>query len=592
MQLIHFRSGAYAFYIPCVINDQLYDAWNSSRQDVVLYSQSRNFPTTQAGQDQAWDASIEFAERAKDALRSYGVQSSCIAYWADLDDNFNKYGLLTFPEDATPTGSYAIYPSGTQYAASNYKPLTVGTHTCYCNQTVTEPYGTGIYGPLYVASHTPRASGFIGYGDDSWTCMLIPSSIYKNGYIDTDDIPDEVYSVAVTASAGCGEWMTDEGYKMVARASARVTGTTIVNLKQWLVSYMDGVDVTETDNPFAKAGTVDVTPVPGSMYTGHGGGGSFTRTDDPIPFPSLPAISAVDTGMLTLYVGSPSDMNNLANYLWSGLFDPDTFKKLFASPMEAIIGASIIPVTPPSMPDTILFGNVDTQVPMNRATRQYVIVDCGSIPLAEYWGAYLDYSPFTKIHIYLPYIGYKEINVDEVMGKTLSVKYMVDCLSGAIYAAVMANSKVLYQYSGSCAVQVPLTANNWGQAIGSIIQVAGQAIGGYMAGGPAGAILSGGTSLASNAVSGNLKPEIQRNGSVTGSGGVMAVQMPYIVLEAPRQSMPVNYNKFEGFPSNATLVLGTCRGFTQIEEINLDGIPASQPELAEIESLLKSGVIF
>ncbi len=589
MQLIHFRSGVNGFYIPVIFSDALYDmAVNHIASTLYLYEQDRSFPVTTAGKASAEEWAEEFAERAKDTLRSYGVMDSCIAYWANLDPEKNKYSLFTFPDEQTQSGSYSIYPSGTQYSSANYRPLTVGDSVAYCIRGEGEPYIYGVYGPWYLTEHSNPGAGFWGYGTDSWSVGVLPESIYKDGDIDTSDIPDTVYLTWIGCSVGCYEVMSG----IHATANVGLHATTAYNLKSFLTSYMNGVDVIETDNPFVKAGTMDNTPVPGSMLTGVGGGGAFTRTNDPIPFPSLPAISAVDTGMLTLYVGSASDMHNLANYLWSGLFDPDTFKKLFASPMEAIIGASIIPVTPPSMPATILFGNVDTQVAMSRATSQYVIVDCGSLPLAEYWGAYLDYSPFTKIHIYLPYIGYKEINVDEVMGKTLSVKYMVDCLSGAIYAAVMADSKVLYQYSGSCAVQVPLTANNWGQAIGSIIQVAGQAIGGYMAGGPAGAILSGGTSLVSNAVSGNLKPEIQRNGSVTGSGGVMAVQKPYIVLEAPRQSMPANYNKFEGFPANVTLVLATCKGFTQIEEINLDGVPATEAELAEIESLLKSGVIF
>lgn len=591
MQLIHFRSGANGFYIPCVINDALYEQVAGTNQIIHLYAVSRNFQTTQQGQDDAWATALDYAERVKNTLRTYGVSDTCIAYWSDLNDDYNKFGLFTFPDYATTAGDYPIYPSGTQYATSNYEPLHVSAHDAHCRYSY-PAWSSETAGPVYKAIHTPAAAGFIGYGSDEFSFYVFPSSIVKGGYIDDSDLPQFVYTVTITASVSCREYMTSEGYRMVSTGDVSLSASTNVDLKNWISNYLDGADLITTDNPFEKGGTMDNTPVPGSMFTGQGGGGSFTRTNDPIPFPSLPAISAVDTGMLTLYVGSASDMHNLANYLWSGLFDPDTFKKLFASPMEAIIGASIIPVTPPSMPATILFGNVDTQVPMNRATSQYVIIDCGSVPLAEYWGAYLDYSPFTKIHIYLPYIGYKEINVDEVMGKTLSVKYMVDCLSGAIYAAVMANDKVLYQYSGSCAVQVPLTANNWGQAIGSIIQVAGQAIGGYMAGGPAGAILSGGTSLVSNAVSGNLKPEIQRNGSVTGSGGVMAVQKPYIVLEAPRQSMPANYNKFEGFPANVTLVLATCKGFTQIEEINLDGIPASQPELAEIESILKSGVIF
>lgn len=591
MQLIQFRSGANSFYIPCIINDQLYDLVAGQTRTIYLYQVSRLFDTTQQGQDDAWATALDYAERIKNTLRTYGVPVTCISYWADLDDDYNKFGLFTFPDENTAAGDYPIYPAGTQYSSSDYEPLHVALHSSYCRKSF-PAWDTDTKGPVYSAGHDPAAPGFLGYGSDGFSYSIFPSRIVSDGVINDSDLPEFVYTVGLNAIVGCREFMTSQGYKMEAWAHVYISCSTNVNLKTWISGSLVGAEVWTTDNPFEKGGTMDNTPLPGSVFTGYGGTGSFTRTNDAVPFPSTPAISAINTGLLTLYVGSESDMHNLADYLWSGLFDVDTFKKLFTSPMEAIIGASIIPVTPTNMPATILFGNVDTQVPMARATVQYVVVDCGTISLAEYWGAYLDYSPFTKLHIYLPYIGYKELNVDEFMGKTVGVKYMIDCLSGAIYCAVMASGKVMYQYSGSCATQIPITSANWGQAIGSIIQVAGQAIGGFVSGGTGGALLAGGQSLASNAISGNLKPEIQRNGSVTGSAGFMAVQKPVLVIEAPQQSMPANYNRFEGFPANATMVLKTCRGFTQIEAINLDGLQATENELSEIESLLKRGVIF
>lgn len=357
------------------------------------------------------------------------------------------------------------------------------------------------------------------------------------------------------------------------------------------VKALDGQSV-DKEPPYSEADPFDQGGISG---IGIGGGGTFNRKSDSIGWAVTPSISPADTGLVTLYVGTASDMKGLADFLWSGLFDVDTFKKLFTSPMDCVIGASMLPVTPPNNPSsTIIFGNIDTEVPMAHATTTYVRVDCGSISLTEYWQAYLDYAPYTKVHIYLPFIGFKELNTDEVMGKTIAVKYLIECLSGTfcVQVGVDGGAKILAQYAGSCAIQVPLTANNWGQAIGSVIQVAGQAIGGFASGGAAGALMAGGLGAASSAISGGFKPEIQRNGSVTGAGGWMASMTPYIIIEWPRQSKPMNLNKFEGYPSNDTMLLGTCVGYTKVEEINLDGVPATSPELDEIESLLKGGVLF
>ena len=38
--------------------------------------------------------------------------------------------------------------------------------------------------------------------------------------------------------------------------------------------------------------------------------------------------------------------------------------------------------------------------------------------------------------------------------------------------------------------------------------------------------------------------------------------------------------------------LGDCNGYTEVEEIHLENISATENEISEIENLLKTGVIF
>ena len=90
----------------------------------------------------------------------------------------------------------------------------------------------------------------------------------------------------------------------------------------------------------------DATNEFGTGSTTGGGGGTYTLDSDPIGFPSLPSISATDTGFVTLFAPSSGQMKSLAQFMWSDLFDVATFKKLFTEPMECIIGCSIVPVAP------------------------------------------------------------------------------------------------------------------------------------------------------------------------------------------------------------------------------------------------------
>jgi hypothetical protein len=68
-------------------------------------------------------------------------------------------------------------------------------------------------------------------------------------------------------------------------------------------------------------------------------------------------------------------------------------------------------------------------------------------------------------------------------------------------------------------------------------------------------------------------------------------QYAYLILNRPIQSLPSGFGENFGYPSNVTRTLSALTGFTQVDEVHLNGINATSDELAEIETLLKEGVI-
>ena len=325
--------------------------------------------------------------------------------------------------------------------------------------------------------------------------------------------------------------------------------------------------------------------------TGTGGGtGNFDGTGDDIDIPSLPTLSAVNTNFITLFNPTIEQLKNLANYMWSSGFDLETFKKLFADPMDCILGLSIVPVAVPNGETSIVsVGNISTGVSMTKAASQYVTVDCGTLNVNEYWGAYLDYDPYTKAEIYLPYIGTHALSVDDIMGKSVHVVYHVDILSGACAAYVKCGGSVLYTFIGQCSSSIPINGNDWTNVINGVLSIAG-AVGSMVATGGASAPMAAGM-IASTAVNG-MKPNVEKSGSMSGTGGMLGIQTPFLILTRPRQALPARQNKFTGYPSFITESLGDLSGYTEIEEIHLENISATESELSEIENLLKSGVIF
>lgn len=321
-----------------------------------------------------------------------------------------------------------------------------------------------------------------------------------------------------------------------------------------------------------------------------GGGDGNGRTTELVDEPGLPTYSAVATGMVTLYVPSQSELRSLATKLWSNDFITNIVKN-FASPFDALLGLSIFPMDiPEGSTSVIKVGNYDTQIGSHKVQSQYLVYDLGACRISPEVGSYLDYAPYTKINLFLPYIGFAPLNVDEVMGKEISLKYHIDLLTGSCVAYLFVNGYVHNQYSGNVATNIPLSGRDFGQMYSSAIQVALSGIGAVATGGMT-AALSAGSLAASASTLASSKPHIQHGGSLGGSAGILGIQKPYVIIESPNRCLPANQNKFVGYPTYITETLGNLSGYTVVDNVHLEGIPCTNEELDEIENLLKEGVI-
>lgn len=350
--------------------------------------------------------------------------------------------------------------------------------------------------------------------------------------------------------------------------------------------------IISTDNAHV---IIITSPDPYETQTGgseEDGGNGEEIVDDEVDFTPLPSSMAVASGFITLFCPSQYELNQLANYMWSPLFDVDTFKKLFANPMDCILGLAVYPFPiSASGTKTVSVGGIATTVSMGYTLQQYHIVDCGSVYVPKQWGAYMDYAPYTRFNIFLPYIGFRSISADDIMGKTISLRYMVDILSGACNAELKCGGTVLYSWAGSCAAQIPITGNDWRSAITAGISIAGSVAATVLTQGASAPMIAG-TVASATVNSMQLKPEVQRSGSISGSSGFLAGQRPYIVRTNPRSAIPANQNKYTGYPSFVTILLGSLTGYNEVYSVHLENIPATGAELDEIESILKGGAIF
>lgn len=229
-----------------------------------------------------------------------------------------------------------------------------------------------------------------------------------------------------------------------------------------------------------------------------GGNGTHDNTSDIITPAALPTVSAAQAGVITLFKPSLDNLKSLNSYLWTNVDDfVPNLQKMFSNPMDYIIAFNIFPVNPDVGAErNIKLGLWETTVTMPPILSQWYEFSCGSILIPEYWGSALDYAPNTKISCMLPFIGSVQLNTDEVMGKSLDIKYRIDLLSGSCVAILSVNGSVYYQFTGECGVSIPLTGADWSRVYSAAIGAIGTAISGGMAAAGVGAATGAGMSSA------------------------------------------------------------------------------------------------
>lgn len=177
-----------------------------------------------------------------------------------------------------------------------------------------------------------------------------------------------------------------------------------------------------------------------------------------------------------------------------------------------------------------------------------IVVDCGSVEIPEQNQSLLDYSPFSRLTIYLPFIGFQELDDKLVVGHTLKVQYVVDVLSGRCLAQLFVDRTDLQscfaEYGGTIAADEIFGTDN-----------------GYN--------YYGAYELMTTMQLGELSCYV------------------LIHTKIPLEGDIVNY---KGLPTNEIVKVGDVSGFVKYSSIHVDGMTATDSEKSEIESLLMSGI--
>lgn len=297
---------------------------------------------------------------------------------------------------------------------------------------------------------------------------------------------------------------------------------------------------------------------------------------------------------------------------------------LTQSPIDSIVSLIRLPFAPThgTTKQPVKLGRYEASAEGYTISNMIHTITFSGIDIFPKFGnSFLDYEPYTKYELYVPFCGTIQLNAADVIDKTLNCRIIVDLLTGACTAYVMADSLCIETITGNVGAQLPITGLDTA-TINANIQSAEQnqksAKWKYFA-----------SYLPLPSVQKNNISDIIKNGDTTkrnleqthyelthintpmhtiGSASPVTGWASDLVLrlliyypvgnvidsagETPKfdTTALTEFGNLNGFATCETGQIKNYHGFTTVSDADLNGIIATDSELLEIRNLLQSGV--
>lgn len=219
----------------------------------------------------------------------------------------------------------------------------------------------------------------------------------------------------------------------------------------------------------------------------------------------------------------------------------------------------------------------------------------------RYFNNFLDYEPYTKIRIFIPFFGMWDLPLEQIYGKKVVCYLTFDAQSGNLNCAFyIDNGRYIMGKTIKIGIEITMGVtnaeeikrNNLLQAISFGGNLLGLGIG-LSAGNPL--ITAGSVNMLSRNVTTALQNNVDRLQDYKQSGSFADLSIDrniYMVVERP-QNVNVPDVHITGKPFEQSITLQSLSGFTKVGEIHFNPMnneTITSEEITEIVSLLKDGV--
>ena len=198
-----------------------------------------------------------------------------------------------------------------------------------------------------------------------------------------------------------------------------------------------------------------------------------------------------------------------------------------------------VPVSTNEASQPIKFGSYNTQVNSKVVNQRLARVSCGKVTVPELHHNALDYSPYTTVRIWLPFLGFFDLSIDELSNKEVELTYTIDLVNGKALAEISNDDGVIYRFVGTAYQREPYHTESL-----------------------------------------NNVSTVYSNGAYN-----MADYTPYLLVERPINLTPSN-NDLEGLPTYKEVTIGDMTGYVRCRKVFATDMIATEAEKNEIEAIL------
>lgn len=223
----------------------------------------------------------------------------------------------------------------------------------------------------------------------------------------------------------------------------------------------------------------------------------------------------------------------------------------------------------------------------------------GEFNIPRLSNTFLDYSPYTKYELLLPFAPTPVTLPDWCVNKTVSTIFLYDIYTTACQYVIECNGERICSVSGIFGVDRPIAAQNVAlkdaSRLSSQVATASSVLGGVMSAttGNIGGVMSGaigGVSALSQMIMSGKQNYMYTVGANGDSSSVGLCHAVHLKITRTLSAEDSNFTHVYGRPLCKYKKLSSITGYTKCDNVNTNGLSCSENEKQRIKQLLETGI--